>query len=164
MSAAGRPLLVAATLVAVGVLTGGCGGDDGASTAAKPEASPSTVTTSEFCDAYTSLSEAFPAGVQPTDKQAVAAIKAWAGTMRSTGTPRGIPADAQRGFDLVLTTVDKIKPDATQADVRKLSEAMTADQQAESQAFAAYASETCPTKASSGAPASPPASPSASSN
>lgn len=158
MSAPVRPLLVAATLVVTGVLGAGCGGDDGGSAAAQPAPSPSAATTSEFCDAYTSLSEAFPAGVQPTDKQAVAAIKAWAGTMRSTGTPRGIPDDAQRGFDLVLTTVDKIEPDATQEDVRKLSEDLTPDQQAESQAFAAYASETCPTKAPGGAPASPPAS------
>lgn len=158
MSVSLRPLLMTATLVAAGVLSAGCGGNDGGAATAKPEESPSAATTTEFCDAYTSLSEAFPAGVQPTDKQAVAAIRAWAGTMRSTGTPRGIPADAQRGFDLVLATVGKIEPDATQEDVRKLSDDMTTDQQAESQAFAAYASDTCPMKAPGGTPASPPAS------
>lgn len=151
-----RPLLMTASLVAAGVLTAGCGGNDAGPTAKEPEASPSAATTSAFCDAYTSLSEAFPAGTQPTDKQAVAAIKTWAGKLRATGTPGDIPADAKRGFDLVLATVDKIQPDATQEEVRKLSEDMTADQQAQSQAFGAYASETCPPAGPGGAPASPP--------
>jgi hypothetical protein len=149
-----RALLMTATLVVAGALSAGCGGDGG-STAAKAEASPSAATTAEFCTAYNSLYDAFPAGTQPTDKQAVAAIKDWAGELKSTGTPKDMPADAKKGLDLVTTTVDKIEPDASQAEIQKLSDDMTSDQQAQSQAFGAYATKTCPMEAPSQAPASP---------
>lgn len=150
-----RALLMTATLVVAGALSAGCGGDDGGSSAAKAEASPSAATTTEFCTAYNSLYDAFPAGEQPTDKQAVAAIKEWAGEMKSTGTPENMPADAKKGFDLVTTTVDKIEADASQAEIQKLSDDMTADQQAQSKAFGAYATKACPMEAPSQAPASP---------
>ena len=150
-----RALLMTATLVVAGALSAGCGGSDGGSTAAKAEASPSAATTAEFCTAYNSLYDAFPAGTKPTDKQAVAAIKDWAGELRSTGTPTDMPADAQKGLGLVTTTVDKIEPDASQAEIRKLSDDMTSDQRAQSQAFGAYATKTCPMEAPSQAPASP---------
>jgi hypothetical protein len=149
-----RALLMTATLVVAGALSAGCG-DDGGSSAGRAEASPSAATTTEFCTAYNSLYDAFPAGTQPTDKQAVAAIKDWAEEMTSTGTPQDMPADARKGFDLVTATVDKIQPDDSQAEIQKLSDDLTPDQQAQSQAFGAYATKTCPMQAPSQAPASP---------
>lgn len=138
-----RALLVTATLIVAGTLTTACGGDGG-SDAPKAAATPSAATTEEFCTSYNSLYDAFPAGTQPTDKEAVAAIKKWAGDMEATGTPQDIPADAKKGFDLVTATIGDIAPDATQADIQKMSDDLTAAEQKQSQAFGAYATKTCP--------------------
>ncbi len=134
--------LIAATFVVAG-LTAGCGGDDGADKGT--ETAPKAASTEEFCTAYTSLFESFSAGETPSDEEAVTALKTWATDLEETGTPEEIPADARRGFDLIITTVDGLEDDATQADIQKLTEDMSTEEQADSTAFGSYAQTTCPT-------------------
>lgn len=155
MRAAHRAHLLAATLLLTGALGVGCGGDDAAGTA-KAEATPSAATTAEFCASYNSLYDAFPAGTQPSDEEAVAAIKEWAAGLESTGAPADMPAEAEQGLELVTATVDKIRPDADQAEIQKLSDDMDAEQQAQSEAFGTYASKTCPMEAPTEAPSPSP--------
>ncbi len=156
-----RALLVTTTLVVAGALTTACG--NGGSEPAKAQATPSAssassaASTTEFCASYNSLYDAFPAGEQPSDKEAVAAIKEWAGEMESTGLPKDVPAPARKGFELVTATIDEIQPGSSQAEIQKLSADMTSAEQEQSQAFGAYATETCPTPGAPSGGASTPA-------
>ena len=123
--------LIAASLVLVAGLGAGCGGGDDP----EPETSETsavanpTSTTEEFCEAYTSLAKEFQAGTQPTDAQAVQAIKKWADELDEVGPPEDIPADARKGYELIVETVQKIEEDATQEDIEKLTEAFTKAEQ-----------------------------------
>jgi len=142
-----RTLAVAATLVLAGSLAGCGGGDD------EPEAAPSeTTSTADFCETYNSLFESFAEGKQPTDAEAVKAIKTWADDLDEVGTPEDIPADAQDGYDLIVATIQKIEDDATQADVQKLTDAFSAAEQKSSDAFGKWATEACPLQTPSGSP------------
>ena len=144
--------LIAASLVLVAGLGAGCGGGDDP----KPETSESsaanpTSSTEEFCETYNSLFKKFQDGTQPTDKQAVQAIKTWADDLDEVGPPEDIPADANKGYELIVETVQKIKDDATQADIQKLTAAFTKAERVSSNAFGKWAQSTCPLQPS-GAP------------
>jgi hypothetical protein len=147
--------LIAASLVLVAGLGAGCGGGDDP----EPETSASSATSSanptssteEFCAAYNSLFQEFQDGTQPTDEQAVQAIKKWAEELDEVGPPEDIPADAEKGYDLIVETVQKIKDDATQADIQKLTAAFTRAERVSSNAFGEWAQTACPQQPS-GAP------------
>ena len=145
--------LIAASLVLVAGLGAGCGGGDDP----KPETSESsaaanpTSTTEEFCEAYNSLFKEFQDGTQPTDAQAVQAIKKWADELDEVGPPEDIPAAANKGYELIVETVQKIEDDATQADIQKLTAAFTKAERVSSNAFGKWAQTTCPLQPS-GAP------------
>ena len=132
--------LIAASLVLVAGVGAGCGGGDEKS----GDAAPAAATTADFCESYNSLFDAFSNGKQPTDQEAVLAIKKWADELDQVGTPKDIPADAQDGYELIVSTVQKIKDDATQADVQKLTDAFSETEQKSSDAFGEWATKTCP--------------------
>jgi hypothetical protein len=140
--------LIAASLVLVAGLGAGCGGGD----KSKPEASaPSaSVSTAEFCKAYNSLFQEFAGKPQPSDRQAVRAIKKWADELEQVGPADAMPADAQKGYELLVKTIAKIKNGATQADIQKLTAEFTAAEQKSSNTFGTWAQKTCPPP--SGAP------------
>ncbi len=131
-----RALLVAALLVA-GSLTAGCGGDGGA-------AAPESASTEDFCQAYNGLFDAFSASEAPSDEESVKALKDWAAEMKGTGTPKDVPKDARRGFEVILETVDKIDDDATQDELKDLTDDLSTSDQDDSAAFGEYATKTCP--------------------
>jgi hypothetical protein len=142
--------LIAASLVLVAGIGAGCGGGDDES---KPEASaPSaSVSTADFCEAYNSLFQEFAGKPQPSDKQAVRAIKKWADELEQVGPADAMPADAQKGYELLVKTIAKIKDGATQADIQKLTAEFTAEEQKSSNTFGTWAQKTCPTPSPSGA-------------
>ena len=119
--------LIAASLV-LGrpALAAGCGGGDDSRERGdlrrEPQRNADRAPRTDFCEAYNSLFEAFADGTQPTDAEAVKAIKKWADDLDEVGTPEDIPADAQKGFELIVATVQKIEDDATQADMQKLTD------------------------------------------
>lgn len=146
-----RAALAASTLVLAGSLAA-CGGDSSGS-----DAAPQAASEAEFCKAYNSLFDSFSGATsQPSDADTVKAIKTWASTMKDTGTPKDIPADARRGFETVLETVDKIKDGDSQADISKLTNGLDSSDQKDTEAFGNWATKTCPmqTPAVPSAPAS----------
>jgi len=155
--------LIAASLVLVAGLGAGCGGGDDES---KPEASAapsSSVSTAEFCEAYNSLFQEFAGKPQPSDRQAVRAIKKWADELEQVGPADAMPADARKGYDLLVETIGKIENGATQADIQKLTSEFTAEQQQSSNTFGTWAQKTCPTPSPSGASSGSPSEDSSSS-
>ena len=140
--------LIAASLVLVAGTTVGCGGnsDDG-------KAASQTTSTADFCTAYKSLFSSFAGATKPpSDAEAVKAIKDWGDEMEKTGTPESIPADAKKGFQLVLDTVAKIPDDATKAEIQQMTGDLSAEEQKSSDAFGKWASTTCPQQTPSGTP------------
>jgi hypothetical protein len=134
-----RALLVAALLVA-GSLAAGCGSDDGGLGAANSE----SASTKDFCQAYNSLFDAFSAGEAPSDEESVKALKDWAAELEGTGTPTDVPEGARRGFEVILETVDKIDDDATQDELKDLTDGLSTSDQDDAAAFGEYATKTCP--------------------
>lgn len=132
-----RALLMAAALLAAGSLTAGCGGDEDAAASGSPSSR-------EFCQAYNSLFDSFSASEAPSDEESVKALKAWAGELEETGTPEDIPEDARRGFEVILDTVDRIDDDATQDELKALTDGLGKQDQDDSAAFGEYATKTCP--------------------
>lgn len=149
-----RAALAASTLVLAGSLAA-CGGNSGGSDATA--ATPQSASQADFCTAYNSLFDSLSgATAQPSDADTVKAIKDWAAKMKDTGTPKDIPADARRGFETVLQTVDKIKDGDSQADISKLTNGLDSSDQKDTEAFGNWATKTCPmqTPAVPSAPAS----------
>jgi hypothetical protein len=153
--------LIAASLVLVAGLGAGCGGGD----ESKPETSaPSaSVSTADFCKAYNSLFQEFAGKPQPNDRQAVRAIKKWADELEQVGPADAMPADARKGYELLVKTISKIENNATQADIQKLTAAFTAEEQKSSNTFGTWAQKTCPTPSPSGATSGSPSQDSSSS-
>lgn len=138
--------LIAASLVLVAGTTVGCGAGGSSS-------SPDSASTDDFCTAYNSLFESFSgATATPSDAESVKAIRDWADKMKEAGTPSDIPDDARHGFELVLDTIDKVDDNASQADIQKLGDDLSADDKKASEAFGAYATKTCPSAVPSDLP------------
>jgi hypothetical protein len=116
-----RRRLGAGSLVAVCVLLAGCGSSGGI---------PDDASVKEFCKAGDTFSKAtkFPDGVKAADD------------LHDTGTPKGIPADARDGFELVV----KLVTDADdQADLEKRYKKLTATQKKSVEQLDAYIAKTC---------------------
>ncbi|WP_372730082.1 hypothetical protein [Nocardioides sp.] len=129
--------ILAATLLVAG-LGAGCGSDE-----KKSEETADAPTTAEFCTAYNSLFESIEAGEQPTDAEAVAALKSWAAELESTGAPEDMPEDAQAGREIVVETIESLDDDATTEDIQAVGSDLSAEDEKSSTAFGAYAQKTC---------------------
>ena len=129
---------LAATLLVAG-LVAGCGSDD----EKKSEGSAATPTTEEFCTAYNSLFDSITAGEQPSDAEAVKALKDWASSLESAGIPDGMPEDAQRGEEVVISTIGSLADDATTEDIQAVGSDLSTEDEADSTAFGAYAQKSC---------------------
>jgi hypothetical protein len=137
--------LIAASLVLVAGLGAGCGGGDDTEPKASEETSASQpATTAEFCEAYTSLARKFAGKQPPNEKAAVEAIRQWADDLTEVGPPEDIPADARKGYELLVGTIAKLEEGATQADIEKLTKEFTQAEQKSTDAFGRWVTETCP--------------------
>jgi hypothetical protein len=117
-----RPVHLAAALASVTVLgtaLTACGADI-----------PDDASAKDFCASSQTFATAhsFPAGVKA------------AGKLHHTGTPKGIPADARAGFELVVTLVGDAED---QNDLEKRYKALTAKQKGSVDALDAYITSTC---------------------
>jgi hypothetical protein len=147
--------LTAASLVLVAGLGAACGGGDDPEPAASASASasPTASDPDAFCEALNSLFEEFADGTQPTDRQAVRALKRWAGELEGAGPPEDMPSEAREGYELIVETVTKVEDDATQAEIQQqMTEGFTKADRASTNAFGAWAQETCPPEPPAGAP------------
>lgn len=124
------PGLLTATLVLVAVSAVGCGGGG----------APSDASEKEFCNSLSSLFKDVDLSAQPSEKQAVAAIKDWGKKMEQVGTPAKMSQKAREGFDLMVKQIGEIK---AQDDFAKLDGSLSESEQKASAAFEDYASKTC---------------------
>jgi hypothetical protein len=108
-----------ATLVLVTGATAGCGG------------SPDDASEADFCEAFTSITEA--SGDFDATRDGFAELE-------DVGTPEGIPDDAREGFDIAVDLSDQAD---SQADAERLAEELDAEDDEKLAAFLDYTLETC---------------------
>jgi hypothetical protein len=103
------------------VLLAGCGGGGGI---------PDDASVKDFCKAGDSFAKAtkFHDGVKAADK------------LHDTGTPKGIPADARHGFELVVKLVTDSDD---QADLEKRYKKLTGTQKKSVEKLDDYIAKTC---------------------
>ncbi len=140
--------LTAASLVLVAGMAVGCG--DGGGDSAKDSESQAP-TTAEFCTSYNSLYDKMQAaGKTPSQSEIIKTVKEWGVQLKEVGTPEDMPADVKSGYDVGLNTVESMADDATQQDLQKMDDALSADQKKDAQAFQAWVTKTCPLESPKG--------------
>lgn len=145
--------MIAASLVLVAGLGAGCsGGDDSGSDASADASASEPATTAEFCEAYTSLATEFQGKQPPNGEAAVAAIRQWSDELTEVGPPEEIPADARKGYELLVGTIAQLEEGATPKDIDKLTKEFTTAEQKSSTAFGGWVTKTCPLQPPSGSP------------
>lgn len=109
------------TSVLVGLAVAGCGSG---------RTIPTVAPVKDFCAATGSFSKAtrFSDGVKAAEK------------LQRTGTPKGIPAGARRGFERV---VDLVTGSKDKSDLEKRYTALTATQKNDVAALDSYITKTC---------------------
>ena len=85
------------------------------------------------------------AGKTPSQSEIIKTVKEWGDQLKEVGTPEDMPADVKSGYDVGLNTVESMADDATQQDLQKMDDALSADQKKDAQAFQAWVTKTCPT-------------------
>ncbi|NYD43862.1 hypothetical protein [Nocardioides panaciterrulae] len=144
--------LIAATLLTVGGLAVGCGGNNSADSASgSASETPSSASTSASAGAGSaqSLCTALSSGASIQNGQDVANF---VDTLKQAGTPSDAPAEAKKGFDVYVGVLGKIDPKATAKDLQKMGQVkLSSTEKAEVQQFLGYASQTCAPAAPSGA-------------
>jgi hypothetical protein len=125
--------LLTASLLLVGASVVGCGGGG----------APTDASEKEFCDSLTSVFDDIDMSEQPSEKEALALIKAWAKDMQEVGTPENISDDARDGFELMIEQVGELKEDDSAADLEKLDESLSDSEKKATEAFEKYSTDTC---------------------
>ncbi|EON25756.1 MULTISPECIES: hypothetical protein [Nocardioides] len=125
--------LLTASLLLVGASVVGCGGGG----------APTDASEKEFCDSLTSVFDDIDMSEQPSEKEALALIKAWAKDMEEVGTPENISDDARDGFELMIEQVGELKEDDSAADLEKLDESLSDSEKKATEAFEKYSTDTC---------------------
>ena len=144
--------LIAATLLTVGGLAVGCGGDNasdsasGSSTPTSSASSSSSASAGSAAGAPTDgaasdLCTALSSGASIKNGQDVADF---VDTLEKAGTPSGTPSDARKGFEVYVGVLDKIDPKASAKDLQKMDQVkLSSTEKSEVQSFLGYASQTC---------------------
>jgi hypothetical protein len=111
-----RMSLLAVPLLLAGLLTG-CGDD-----AADAAGAPQDATVEEFCQPWIDLIKDVTAkGEDISDEDAVKIAKDTADKLAEVGTPKDMPADARKGFELILQKLQDLPEDATKEEVNEFS-------------------------------------------
>lgn len=129
---------LATAAVLLGALTA-CGGDGGGSGA------PDNASKEDFCQAFNGLFGKVMAQATSGDSSAmIRALKDWAADIEKVGTPSDMPDDARHGFELFVDQAKQIDDDATLEDLQNLGEDLSADDQADGEAFSTWTTQNCP--------------------
>lgn len=134
-------LTLASTALMLGGLAG-CGGSDGGSSGS---AAPDHASKDDFCRAFNGLfaKVVSEAGSGDTSR-AIGAMKAWAADMQAVGTPSDMPDDARHGFEVFVAAARKIDADASLSELTDFGSTLPQGDQADAEAFGAWASTHCP--------------------
>ncbi|ABL79700.1 MULTISPECIES: hypothetical protein [unclassified Nocardioides] len=141
-----RALILRRGAVAVGLALmaslSACGGDDGGGSGAK---APDDASTDDFCATFNSLFEKVLSQATSGDSAAViSALKDWAADIEDVGTPSAMPDDARHGFELFVDQAKKLDENASLEDLQNLGDDLSADDQADGEAFTTWTEENCP--------------------
>ncbi len=144
--------LLAASLVLVAGTAIGCGGDgggDGAEEAASTGA-PETASTEEFCQNFNDFNAAVMGlGQDAEPAEFIAALKDAGGKFEETGTPEDATEEQRAGFEVFVGMINDVDENATEEELSKLEQDLSAEEQKQVEAFTTYVGETC-------APSAPP--------
>jgi hypothetical protein len=148
-----RISLLAASLLVVGLLAG-CGSDGGSAASG----SPKDATVDEFCQPFVDMiSDITTKGANMSDTDAVKLAKDLADKLAKVGTPKDMPADARKGFELVIKKLQALPDDATKEEVDK-AQNLTTEEKKYSDALGQYITTNCADKLLPSGAASPSAS------
>jgi hypothetical protein len=126
--------LIAASLVLVAATTVGCG-DSGP---------PADASEEDFCSTIDSFEKNLDdMDADASTKDQIKAVKDAFGELEDTGTPKGIPDDARKGFELEVKTIGDIDEDASEDDLQNIDEDLSDEEQKQVDAFTKYVSDTC---------------------
>ncbi len=155
MTATRTATTLAALVLALGGLAG-CGGGDGEGgndNGGSGGDGAATVSKADFCDGFQQL-VTDASGLSEKDlPDQIAAVKKQVAELKDLGTPEGMPAEAQRGFETFTDAVSKIDDDATQKDLQDLGKDLDKQAQAEGQAFLTWVESNCLTESPAESPA-----------
>jgi hypothetical protein len=141
--------LVAASLILVAGGAAGCGGDDDSGGSATNVAS-----TKDFCGALKDFQDDYAAADPTKDLKAyVKVIKDAAGKLEDVGTPKGIPAKAEAGFELYVDKIKALDDNATVDDLAGIGDVSDSDQE-KLDALDDYVVKTCPQLSETESPSS----------
>ena len=116
--------LAAAALL---VVLGGCGGKDQGNDASQ---APSDASTSAFCNVNKGLD------ANSTPKEVVAKFE-------QVGTPKDMPADARKGFEVLLSKLALVPDDAKSSDFSDIEKTIKQSDMQYVAAFITYEQQTC---------------------
>lgn len=139
--------LIAASLVLVAGTVAGCGGDSSTSSSqdkGAPSGPPTDASVSEFCGTFKSIGQdVAKLGKDAKDTEIVAALKKAGTQLDDTGTPKNITSDARQGFQITVKLIGGLADNATQADVGKIDDSLSATEKKQEDAFNTYVAATC---------------------
>lgn len=146
-----KPALIVAGVALVAGGTAACGGTSGP---------PSSASTADFCGAFNYGIEqimANGASFQNDTGKQVDLIHKWADKMKSTGTPKGIPADARKGFEISVDKFSKISEKDLSGNnvLQNLDSGLSATDKKDLEAFGTYQTSTCKAYPPKGMPSMP---------
>ncbi len=135
-----RISLLAAPLLVVG-LVAGCG-DDGGGADDAAEA-PKDATAEEFCAPFVDMyNDVVAKGQDISNADAVKIAKDTAEKLEEAGTPEDMPADARKGWELVIEKLSELDDDATVEEVQA-AQNLSDEEQKYSDALSEYVATTC---------------------
>jgi predicted small secreted protein len=136
--------LIAASLVLVAGTVAGCGGDSSSQDKAAPSGPPTDASVSEFCGTFKSIGQdVAKLGKDAKDTEIVAALKKAGTQLDDTGTPTSISSSARQGFEITVKLIEDLDDNATQADIGKIDDGLSATQKKQETAFNEYVAKTC---------------------
>ena len=128
-----RILLPAAVAATTLLALTGCGG------------APTDASKSEFCAVAVDRSWAEELPGDADGEQIVDGFASWAEDLEEVGTPKGMPGDARKGFEVTVDYLGDLDPDDFEdlGDAAEVTDDLSGDEQDDVEAFNTYVTETC---------------------
>jgi len=106
---------------------------------------PTDASKSEFCAVAVDRSWAEDLPDDADGEQIVDGFGSWAEDLEEVGTPKGMPGEARRGFEVTVDYLGDLDADDFEdlSDAADVAGDLSEDEQEEVEAFNAYVTETC---------------------
>ena len=108
---------------------------------------PTDASEEDFCEVQGTLFADLDlggSGREPTSDDVAKSLQDWADEVEEVGTPAGMPDDARAGFERVVELAREADPEDFDEDsTPALPEELSAEAEAQAQAFTEYVGETC---------------------